>query len=101
MLTHTVPAFSAFAVRIAFLTSRVHTAAASPFPTNAQVADLAHEQTALVGYVHPLESVPHPEKDSLTYELPADVALVVTNLIEMDPRALPSRVELRPSEPKK
>lgn len=33
--------------------------------------------------------------------LPADVALVVTNLLEMDPRALPSRVELRPSEPKK
>ena len=33
--------------------------------------------------------------------LPADVALVVTNLIEMDSRALPSRVELRPSEPKK
>jgi 3-oxoacyl-[acyl-carrier protein] reductase len=32
---------------------------------------------------------------------PADVALVVTNLIEMDPRALASRVELRPSEPKK
>ena len=32
---------------------------------------------------------------------PADVASVVTNLIEMDPRALPSRVELRPSEPKK
>jgi len=33
--------------------------------------------------------------------LPVDVALVVTNLIEMDPRALASRVELRPSEPKK
>jgi len=33
--------------------------------------------------------------------LPSDVALVVTNLIEMDPRALSSRVELRPSEPKK
>lgn len=33
--------------------------------------------------------------------LPEDVATVVTNLLEMDPRALPSRVELRPSEPKK
>lgn len=33
--------------------------------------------------------------------LPADVALVVMNLLEMDPRALPSRIELRPSEPKK
>jgi NAD(P)-dependent dehydrogenase (short-subunit alcohol dehydrogenase family) len=33
--------------------------------------------------------------------LPEDVATVVVNLLEMDPRALPSRVELRPSEPKK
>jgi 3-oxoacyl-[acyl-carrier protein] reductase len=33
--------------------------------------------------------------------LPEDVAQVVTGLLEMDPRALPSRVELRPSEPKK
>ena len=33
--------------------------------------------------------------------LPEDVARVVINLLEMDPRALPSRVELRPSEPKK
>lgn len=33
--------------------------------------------------------------------LPEDVAEVVVNLIEMDPRALASRVELRPSEPKK
>jgi 3-oxoacyl-[acyl-carrier protein] reductase len=33
--------------------------------------------------------------------LPEDVALVVTNLIELDSRALASRVEIRPSEPKK
>jgi 3-oxoacyl-[acyl-carrier protein] reductase len=33
--------------------------------------------------------------------LPEDVASVVASLIEMDPRALPSRVELRPAEPKK
>jgi 3-oxoacyl-[acyl-carrier protein] reductase len=33
--------------------------------------------------------------------LPEDVASVVIGLLEMDPRALPSRVELRPSEPKK
>jgi 3-oxoacyl-[acyl-carrier protein] reductase len=32
---------------------------------------------------------------------PEDVAEVVVNLIEMDPRALSSRVEIRPSEPKK
>jgi NAD(P)-dependent dehydrogenase (short-subunit alcohol dehydrogenase family) len=30
---------------------------------------------------------------------PEDVATVVVNLLEMDPRALPSRIELRPSEP--
>ena len=33
--------------------------------------------------------------------LPEDVAAVVTHLLEADRRALPSRVELRPSEPKK
>ena len=33
--------------------------------------------------------------------LAEDVATVVINLLEMDPRALASRVELRPSEPKK
>lgn len=32
---------------------------------------------------------------------PEDVATVVINLLEMEPRALPSQVELRPSEPKK
>lgn len=33
--------------------------------------------------------------------LPDDVAAVALNLLEMDPRALPSQVEIRPSEPKK
>jgi len=33
--------------------------------------------------------------------LPEDVATVVINLLEMDPRALPSQIEVRPSEPKK
>jgi hypothetical protein len=60
-----------------------NTAAASLFPSNANVADLAHEQGALVGYVHPLESVPHPEKDPITYELPADVALGKVDYIEV------------------
>jgi len=60
-----------------------NTAAASLFPSNADVADLAHEQGALVGYVHPLESVPHPEKDPNTYELPADVALGKVDYIEV------------------
>jgi TolB protein len=60
-----------------------NTAAASLFPSNGNVADLAHEQGALVGYVHPLESVPNPEKDSITYELPADVALGKVDYIEV------------------
>jgi len=60
-----------------------NTAAASLFPSNANVADLAHEQGALVGYVHPLESVPHPEKDPITNELPADVALGKVDYIEV------------------
>ena len=52
------------------------TAAASLYPTNAAVADLAHAQTALVGYVHPFDTVPDPAHDALlSNELPVDVAL--------------------------
>jgi hypothetical protein len=48
---------------------------ASPYPDNGAIADLAHAQGALVGYVHPFDTVPDPVKDkSLTNELPADVA---------------------------
>jgi TolB protein len=48
---------------------------ASPYPDNGAIADLAHAQGALVGYVHPFDTVPDPAKDkSLTNELPADVA---------------------------
>jgi 3-oxoacyl-[acyl-carrier protein] reductase len=45
----------------------------------------------------------HTEQDSAkTWKLlPEDVAQVVIGLLEMDIRALPSRVELRPSEPQK
>ncbi|MGA7080388.1 MAG: CehA/McbA family metallohydrolase [Terriglobales bacterium] len=60
-----------------------NTEAASLFPANATVADLAHEQEALVGYVHPLDSVPDPAKDSVTFELPADVALGKVDYIEV------------------
>ena len=53
------------------------TAAASLYPDNATIADLAHEQSAAVGYVHPFASPPpDPEKDaSLTNAFPVDVAL--------------------------
>jgi hypothetical protein len=61
-----------------------NTAAASLYPANANVADLAHEQGALVGYVHPFDSMPDPAKDeSLTDELPADVALGKVDYIEV------------------
>ncbi|HVN99972.1 MAG TPA: CehA/McbA family metallohydrolase, partial [Steroidobacteraceae bacterium] len=53
-----------------------NTAAASLYPTNAAIADLAHAQSALVGYVHPFDEPPDPQHDeSLTSELPVDVAL--------------------------
>ncbi len=63
-----------------------NTAAASLFPTNADVADLAHAQGALVGYVHPFEEEPRP----LTHpvhtdadELPVDVALGKVDYMEI------------------
>jgi hypothetical protein len=60
------------------------TAAASLVPTNGDVADLAHAQRGLVGYVHPFETVPDPGKpDPLTDELPVDVALRKVDYIEV------------------
>ncbi len=59
------------------------TAAASLYPMNADIADLAHAQNALVGYVHPYDAVPDPAHDSsLTHELPVDVALGKVDYIE-------------------
>ncbi len=61
-----------------------NTAAASLYPANANVADMAHAQGALVGYVHPFDSVPDPAKpEPLTSELPADVALGKVDYIEV------------------
>jgi dipeptidyl aminopeptidase/acylaminoacyl peptidase len=60
------------------------TAAASLFPANANVADMAHEQHALVGYVHPYDTFPDPAKDAtLTHELPVDAALGKVDYIEV------------------
>jgi TolB protein len=63
-----------------------NTAAASLYPTNADVADLAHAEGALVGYVHPFEEPPQP----LTHpahtdadELPVDVALGKVDYMEI------------------
>lgn len=53
-----------------------NTAAASLYPTNADIADLVHEQGGLIGYVHPWDAEPDPEHaEKLTNELPIDVAL--------------------------
>jgi TolB protein len=60
-----------------------NTAAASLFPTNATIADLAHEQHALVGYVHPFDTYPDPPKETLSDELPVDVALGKVDYIEV------------------
>jgi hypothetical protein len=52
------------------------TAAASPYPHNAAVADMAHRQQALVGYAHPFDEAVDPQHDAaLTNEAPVDAAL--------------------------
>ena len=52
------------------------TAVASPWPDNAVVADLAHAQGGMVGYVHPFDSDVDPSRDErLTNELVLDAAL--------------------------
>jgi TolB protein len=60
------------------------TAAASLFPANANVADMAHQQNGVVGYVHPYDSIPDPVKDaSVVHELPVDLALGKVDYIEV------------------
>jgi TolB protein len=65
--------------------SYVGTPAASPYPDNAAIFDLAHAQGAVTGYVHPFDSRPDPSdtKEPLTYELPADVALGKVDFLEV------------------
>ena len=62
-----------------------NTAAASLALTNATVADLAHAQRGLVGYVHPFDTRPDPADTTapLYYELPADVALGKVDYLEV------------------
>jgi len=61
-----------------------HTALASPYPHNGVIADLAHAQGGLVGYVHPYDwrIVPVQEK-SLTHALPADVMAGKVDYLEV------------------
>ncbi|MEO7240041.1 MAG: CehA/McbA family metallohydrolase, partial [Sphingomicrobium sp.] len=61
-----------------------HTALASPYPHNGVIADLAHAQGALVGYVHPFDWEIDPAKEpSLSNALPADVANGKIDYIEI------------------
>jgi len=62
-----------------------HTAASSLYPTNADVADLAHAKGGLVGYVHPFDTEPHPyaTQETLTMELPVDAALGKVDYMEI------------------
>jgi hypothetical protein len=53
-----------------------YTGSASLYPDNTAVTDLAHAQHALVGYAHPFDVAPDPDRDAtITDELPIDVAL--------------------------
>jgi TolB protein len=60
-----------------------HSALSSPYPHNGVIADMTHEQGGLVGYVHPFDTVPAPEREQITNALPADVALGKVDYIEV------------------
>src|SRR4029077_17924747 len=62
-----------------------NTAAASLYPTNADVADLAQAQGALFGYVHPFDTKPAPTRttERLTDEPPVDAALGKLDYLEV------------------
>ena len=62
-----------------------NTPLASLSPPNAVVADLAHAQGGLMGYVHPYDARPDPadSEAGLTSELPIDVALNKVDYLEV------------------
>ena len=63
-----------------------NTAAASLYPMNADVYDMAHAQGAVVGEVHPFDRVPDPflkPAERITDELPVDVALGKLDYMEI------------------
>jgi TolB protein len=59
-------------------------AMASPYPTNTVVADLAHAQSGLMGYVHPyeIEDMPDPSA-ARNHAFPVDVALGKVDYLEV------------------
>jgi hypothetical protein len=61
-----------------------NTSAKSLFPPNAVVSNLARAQGGLVGYVHPFDAAPDPERDSsLSHALVVDVALGRVDYLEV------------------
>ncbi len=61
-----------------------HTGLASPWPHNGVVADTAHAQGGLVGYVHIADFPIDPPKEKiLSYQLPADVAAGKIDYLEV------------------
>jgi TolB protein len=62
-----------------------NTGAASPYPSNTTIGELAHQQGALVGYVHPFDTVPDPadKNTRLVHELPVSVALGTVDYFEV------------------
>jgi hypothetical protein len=63
-----------------------NTAAASLFPDNSTVADMAHAQGALVGYVHPFAAEPQPlakPPQTITHALPVNAVLGKLDYIEI------------------
>jgi Tol biopolymer transport system component len=63
-----------------------NTAAASLYPMNADVYDMAHARGALVGAVHPFDEIPDPFANPpqlITDELPIDVALGKIDYMEI------------------
>jgi len=61
-----------------------NTSAKSLYPPNAVVSDLARAQGGLVGYVHPYDTAPDPERDPfLANALVVDVALGKVDYLEV------------------
>jgi len=63
-----------------------NTAAASLYPMNADVYDMAHRQGAVVGAVHPFDEAPDPfakPAQRITDELPVDVVLGKLDYMEI------------------
>lgn len=61
-----------------------NTAAASIYPDNPTAVDLARQQSAVVGYVHPFNNAPDPSaKGALTHALPVNAALERMDYLEV------------------